>query len=264
MKKEEYQKLVSEMTWSFSRLNYSCEFCWLQNYILKNRHLSKNNCFAEYGIILHEMAEDYVEGNLFDWQLKDIFKKRFNNEVSTFPPNKYVNLAEDYFNQGLDYLDLEFDFLDRYDIIGVEDKVETTLNNGKPFIGYIDLILKDDDGYIVFDWKSKKKFKSIRERDEYARQLYMYSRHVKEKYGEFPKKLMFYHFRTQKITEIKFDIDSYNEAFEWAENQIDKLMDMEEFKVTDSYFFGKHLCNYRDMGEHQKRNSIKLDDVEME
>jgi len=263
MKKDEYQSLVNDMTWSFSRLNYSCEYCWLQNYILKNRDKSDGNCFSDYGLMNHKLSEEFVRGDIFEWQLEGLFKDGFK-DVDKFPPNKYVNLREDYYNQGIEFFKLGFDFLKEYDIISVEAKTNTTLNNGKPFIGFIDLILKDDDGYIVWDWKSKKNFKNIKERNKYARQLYMYSKHVKEEYGEFPSKLMFYHFRTQKITVIKFDKDMYDEAFEWAEGQVDKLMNIEEFNVTDSYFFGRYLCNYRNQDMHKKGNSIKLEDVKID
>jgi hypothetical protein len=263
MKVEEYHELIDGMTWSFSRLNYSCEFCWLQNYILKNRDLGENNAFAEYGLLLHELSEDYVQNKLLPWQLESIYKDRFKG-ISKFPPNKYVILRDGYYEQGVEFLKLQYDFLENYDIIGVEEEVTTTLNNGKPFTGYIDLILKDDDGYIVFDWKSKKGWKNIKERNDYARQLYMYSKHIKEKYGEFPKKLVFYHFRTQKMTTIKFDKEMYDEAFDWAENQIDKLRDLRKFEVTDNYFFGNYLCNFRNLNGHKKGNVIKLEDVELE
>lgn len=264
MKKEEYQKIVDEMTWSFSRLNYSCEFCWLQNYILKNKEESKGNCFSDYGLIFHDdICEQYLKGNILLWQLEGIYKDKFS-EIGDFPPNKYVVLKDKYYKEGFEFLKKEFDFLEKYDIIAIEEKCETTLPSGKPFIGYIDLILKDkDDNYIVWDWKSKAKFKSISERNDYARQLYMYSKHVKEKYNKYPKQLVFYHLRTQKQTIIPFDKEMYNEAFEWAENQIKTLRNMEEFNVTESYFFGRYLCNYRDMDGHQKDNSIKLSDVKV-
>ena len=71
-------------------------------------------------------------------------------------------------------------------MVATEEKVETQIEVYN-FVGYIDLILRDSDGYHIVDHKSKSGFKSISERNAYLRQLYLYSIYVKEKYGEFPR-----------------------------------------------------------------------------
>ena len=52
------------------------------------------------------------------------------------------------------------------------------------FNGIIDLVYEDEQGrLIVHDYKSKSSFKNKAEQKKYARQLYLYSLHIKEKYG---------------------------------------------------------------------------------
>ena len=57
----------------------------------------------------------------------------------------------------------------------------------------------------MLDHKSKGKFKSKKEQAEYARQLYVYAKYVKEKYGKFPKVLIFNMFNAGELIKIPFN-----------------------------------------------------------
>ena len=260
---DQYKEKVDNMVWSFSRLNSfsgGCEYCWFENYISRRRD-STQNAFATYGSIMHEILEQSLKGELMPWELIDTFEERFIKEVEKFPPNKYVDLRENYYNQGIEYLQ-NFDFFNNYEIVEVEPKVETMISKYK-FIGYIDLLVKNkkNDSLILIDHKSKAGFKTKDELKEYARQLYLYSKWVKEKYGKFPMVMQFNLFRKQDKQMIIFKEKDYIEAQEWVLKTIEDIKNATEFKVSDDDFFADNLCNFRDDKKHVKGKVYTLEEL---
>lgn len=66
--------------------------------------------------------------------MKTIF---FDEVIEEFPPNKYVDMQQTYYEKGLDYfnnIDLIFD---DYEILGVEKEVRFKIDE-YDFIGFID------------------------------------------------------------------------------------------------------------------------------
>ena len=146
----------------------------------------------------------------------------------------------------------------------IEEKQRDLLDiDGDIFIGFIDLIVKDKNTgrYIVVDHKSKSKFKNEEERDEYARQLYLYALYIKAEYGEFPSHLIFNMFRANDVVTIDFDEKKLEKAVFWFKNTIEnikkdnkfddkitilfrqKKKPLKEFKKDD--FFCNELCGVR-------------------
>jgi hypothetical protein len=115
--------------------------------------------------------------------------------------------------------------------------------------------------YSYHSSRSKSKFKNEEERDEYARQLYLYALYTKAEYGEFPSHLIFNMFRANDVITIDFDEKTLEKAVEWFKNTIenikkdDKFLDkitilfrqkkkpLKEFKKDD--YFCNHLCGVR-------------------
>ena len=243
------------MTFSFSRLNGfsgSCKYCWFQNYA-NGRKDGINNAFAEYGLMMHEILEGLDKDELNLWDTVPIFEERFQ-DVSAFPYNKWVDLRERYYEQGIKYLS-NYEIDDRYDVISVEENVNVTIG-GYKFTGYIDKLIRDkkDNKMIVLDHKSKSEFKSKKEQMEYARQLYLYAYAVNELYGEYPKSLFFNMFRFGREVEIEFVEEDMNEAIKWMIDTIDEIKACDEFPVTEDKFFSEELCNFRHDDEHIKGN----------
>ena len=249
------------MTWSFSRLNSfdnGCKYCWFENYA-NNRKDSVQNAFAEYGILMHEILEGLDREEIMLWDALENFEKGFV-KISSFPPNKWVNLRERYYEQGVKYLN-NYRFNDNYETISVEEKVDVEISEYY-FTGYIDKLIRDksDGRLIVLDHKSKSNFKSKKELKEYARQLYLYSYAVKNRYGEYPKILLFNMFRVNKEVPIFFNESDLYEAIEWMHRVIDDIKDCEIFPVTDDNFFAKELCNFRHDEGHFKGSYKTLSD----
>lgn len=256
-----WEHYVDNMTWSFSRLNSfdgGCKYCWFQNYANKVKD-AMQNAFADYGILMHEILEGLDGGEITIWDGIMKYDRRFP-DIMEFPKLGNGGMRERYYKQGMDYL-TSYEFNENYTVLGVEDKIDVKID-GYRFTGYIDKIVRDkrDGGIIVIDHKSKAQFNSKEERREYARQLYLYSIHIKDTYGEYPKMLLFNMFRSQKEVPIIFNMDDFEEAKSWALGVIKEIKACREFPVSEDWFFTTHLCNYRHLPEHKKGTILTLDD----
>ena len=140
---------------------------------------------------------------------------------------------------------------ENWEVVAVEQEANLVIG-GYPFIGYIDLLLRDktDGKYIILDYKSKAEFKSKDEQKKYARQLYLYAKFVKEFYGEYPKMLIFDMFRMGKKVPIFFKESGVDEALKWVTDTIMEISMTQVFNVTSDDFFGRYLCNYRNDMKH--------------
>ena len=128
----------------------------------------------------------------------------------------------------------QFDWLKDYEIIGVEEEVVTEIN-GYKFTGFIDLLVKhkERNEYTIIDHKSsayplKKDGKTVLKKSEedfikYKRQMYLYCKYVFEKYGEYPKWIMWNHFKEQKFVKIPFLKSEYKETIKWFSDTIKSI-----------------------------------------
>lgn len=249
------------MQWSFSRLNSfatGCKYCWFENYA-NRREDGVQNAFAEYGLLMHEILEKVDKGEIMLWDTLELYKKGFV-EISSFPPNKWVDLRERYYEQGINFLS-NYKLDNNYEVISVEENVNVDIN-GYQFTGYIDKVMRDkrDGNLVILDHKSKSKFKSKKEQQEYARQLYLYAYAVKQKYGKYPKMLIFNMFRYNTEVPIFFKKDDMYEAIQWMTDVIDEIKNCEVFPVTDDSFFREQLCEFRHDIDHKPGHFKTLED----
>lgn len=245
IEKEELKKLLDNFKWSYSRVNsfVTCPYMFYKNYILKDR--GEENCFAQFGIFMHGIMEKYDKGELALYELEDYYKENYSSNITIdFPPNKWVNLSESYYNSGLEYLS-NFDGYDDK-ILGAEEKIDFEIENEKRkivFTGVVDRISEDENGIVISDYKSKKKFKSKKEEKEYFRQMYVYSIAMMEKYGKLPYKLKFYLFRDfNNVCETLFDEKELENAKNWLFDTIEEIYNTEVFERNPNDFFCKHIC----------------------
>ena len=115
------------------------------------------------------------------------------------------------------------------------------------------LVARNNDGeLIIIDHKSKSKFKNKKELNEYAKQLYLYAYAVKQEYGELPKKLYFNMFRTNELVEIDFDINDYQNAYNWLVSSVNEIENTFDFSPQENEdpFYCLNFCPVKNQCEY--------------
>ena len=244
VKQEDINKDVER--YSFSKLSSfnSCKYGYKLTYIDHIKGIG--NCFSSYGSEIHSLMERYAKGELDLWSLLDAYKWEFDVAIpEKFPDSPFVkDMRKLYYDQGVEFLK-NFKGYPNYKILGVEQQFEIKIDDWL-FNGVIDLIFEDENGKLIIqDYKSKSSFKNKKEQAEYARQLYLYSLYVKEKFNKYPDILRFYMFRKDTLIDIPFKIDGLDEALLWAKNTVDEIRFCWDYSPTCSEFFSQNLCNHR-------------------
>lgn len=248
--------IINSMCYSFSRLNsyYSgCPYEWKRHYI--DCEPTKNSFHGSAGGFAHSCLEKYEKNELDAWDLSPYFEENFAEEVPyDAPPNKYKDLKQDWFDSVKDYFDNIDLPIDQYEVVGVEKKVEFDLD-GYPFIGFIDLLLRDptDGKLILCDHKSsiihKLKNGNISKSDQehflaFKRQQYLYSKAVIEEFGEGSVKELWWNMiRQREYIKIPFDNTEYLEAQNWALDTIHKIENEKEWLPKPNFWYCHYLCS---------------------
>ena len=247
-----YAQKMKDDVLSFSRIS-SFGNC---NYEFKMHYFEgidgEGNFFSEVGSAMHKVLEQYSKKEIDIFDLQDAFDEAWSEYViHEAPPNNYVNINDQYYQQCVEYLEnLVFDF-SKYEILGVEKEVHFTIGEYK-FVGYIDLLLKDKDGNVIIcDHKSaniKKKKNgdisktSLEQFDHFKKQLYLYSLGIDYDTSYLRWNL----FRTQDYIIIPFNKDELEDTKKWALNRIKQISDEELFLPnTDNEFYCRYLCSLR-------------------
>lgn len=268
--------LISFMIWSFSRLNsyYHCPYEWKMKYLCGK--YGAGSAMAQHGSFVHEIFEKYFKGELGIFELPIYYEDHYNENVTMpFPHNNYVDLAEKYYQQGLEFFEnfpehelASEEFNQKYEILGVEKEVKFQYK-GYEFVGYIDLLLRDksDGKLIILDHKSSalKILKSgkigkgdIAHFEEFKKQLYLYSNAVMEEFGPGSVKALKWNlFRLGVTYEIPWKEKEFMDAMKWAANTIETIENDTDFDYTDELtkammdgkyppFYCMNLCSQRD------------------
>lgn len=245
-----YGPLIRDMVWSYSRIKTfeACPYRWFLNYI--ERRPETDQFYASYGSYMHELLADFYAGEAEPDELASRFLIGFRERVRGARPSP--DLAAKYIAAGAEYLrGLK---MPPEEIAGVEKQIRFRLD-GIPFVGFIDLLTRTDDGFIVTDHKSRAlkpktgktpPTKGDLEIDDMLRQLYLYSAAVRDEYGAFPAKLRFNCFRNGTVIEEPFREEAYREAVRWAVDSVRKIMETEDFAPCPDYFACRWLCGFRD------------------
>jgi len=264
-----YEFLMDDWHWSFSRLNafYTCPYMWKLSYIDCEKGLS--NSFADFGTLVHSILERYANGELEIYELADIYEKEYRLAVPLpFPPNKYVSLADKYYEAGYEYL-ANFEGFGDYEIVEAEKELKFEINNYK-VTGYIDLLLKDKEGNLhIFDHKSSTvKSETSEKANEYWKQLLLYSIGIYQEYGVYPKKIHVNAFKEGELYTVEIlngfeDLESINNTLpkkqrklkfnerdiekvkQWVIDTIEALKKEEKFLPKSDSFFCNFICNFR-------------------
>lgn len=237
--------------YSFSKLSSwrTCPYGWKLRYI--DGRSGEGNAFSSYGTFVHGIMERYANGELEIWDLPNVYEWEFESAIpQKFPKIAKLNMKDNYYKQGLSFLQ-EFEGYDKYEILDVERSFDIDIDDWT-FNGVIDLVFRDEAGRLIIrDYKSKASFTSKKEKAEYARQLYLYSMYVKEKYGEYPAELQFLMFRKNDLVVIPFDPAGVEEAINWAREIVAEIREafdyppMCRFQTKNDTFYADNLCNHR-------------------
>lgn len=258
---------IKDMVWSFSRLDSfsTCPHEWYLHYIEDNQ--SEAGFFAEFGTLIHEILQKIYEDELSIWDAQKWYEENYGYIVMhNAPPNNYVNLDEKYYNDGLEYFGNIAQLDEKYEVLGVEKQVTFKVGRN-PFIGYIDLLLRDKESgdIIIRDHKTAtlkfKKNGEISKTDadhfnSFKRQLYLYSKPVIEKYKHVDY-LEWNMVRMNQLIRIPFDKDEYKDSLKWATDKIKEIKKETLWLPNSDEFYCKNLCGMRSICEY---NNWKVDD----
>jgi len=259
--------------YSYSRTTsfHNCKYEYYLNYVVNDDDLyfSEGNYYAEFGSYIHEILAMIFEKELKPEDALDYFIDNYDDRIyykvrkSTMEKN--LAIMSDYFAT------LDISWIDNYEILGVEKEVEFTVN-GLPFIGFIDLLLRDkkDGRIVILDHKSAeypfKKDGTLKKKEEksfngYKKQMYLYSHAIYQLYGEFPKEMTWNLFKDGgKFATIPFIKETYNETMIWFDDVIKEIEKEIEFEPNEDFFYCTNLCNFRNSCEYRLM-SIRGSDV---
>lgn len=203
---------------------------------------------------MHKLLGGYFLGELNKSELKTKYLTAFQTEVVGKAPSSSV--FENYFQQGANYLPNVGSFMDKdsYKIIGVEDKFDFQIDKFE-FVGYVDLLIECEGGLIIVDHKSGalkptsgRKIPTAYDtaREAKLRQLYLYAEAVKQRYGEYPKKLLFNCFRTSQVIEEDFSEKKLAASQIWATSTIDAISKEGDWRPEVNLFKCKYICDLID------------------
>lgn len=258
----EHKECIDKMRWSYSRLSSfeHCKYEFYLNYIINNDdiYLAEGNYYAEIGSYVHEILALIFEGKLKPENALDYFIDNYSDNVFYTAREKVM---EKSYQACIDYFANEdFSWLNNYEILGVEKEVNFKI--GKyDFVGFIDLLLRDkrDGKIVIIDHKSaqyplkqdgKVKKSSEKSYNSYKKQMYLYSYAVKELYDEFPKAIVWNHFKNGKLAWLDFSQDEYVEVMKWFTDTIHRIENEKDFEPSLEYFYCTNLCNFRNSCEY--------------
>lgn len=244
----EYAKQINDMVWSYSRVSSfdQCKYEFYLNYIINDDdiYLSENNYYAEVGGFVHLILEKIFKNELTLDEAAQFYADHFDeyviHTVQQSTMDKTYELCADYFAE------VDFEWLNDYEILGVELEANSVIN-GYKFIGYIDLLLRDkrDGKIVIIDNKSSdypfNKNGTVKARCKeslmkYKRQMYLYAHYVKQEYGEFPKEITWNHFKHGgQLATIPFSQDEYEQAIKWFEDTIHQIENEELYEADPSF-----------------------------
>ena len=249
--------IIKNMRWSYSRINsfHQCPYGWYLTYI--KGVPSIGGFYSDFGLFGHEILEKYLKKELSMFELADYYEDNYEKCVTHKAPPFPKGLGQKYYGEGLAYFE-NFTGFDK-EITSVEEKIDFTTKNGYEFIGYLDLLLKDDDGeYIVVDHKCSNPLRKKTTKKNgvefvldntkikgYKKQMYIYAIDIKQRYDKFPKQMWINFFKANLIHKIDFIEDEYLEVVKWVDDSIDAILAETVWKENISDYFCKYLCGVR-------------------
>lgn len=235
---------------SFSQLTQA-EQCPYSYYLTRIAGVEpKDNAFAQAGSLVHQILAGWARGEILADDLPGLWLARFDEAVTEcFPPFLEAKGYRQKLRDSVTAYFRSFDGFSGFDVVGVEQSFSSFLA-GEPFVGVIDLILreKQTDEFVLVDHKSSSLSSFRRSRQAMYRQLLLYSKYLADHYGTFPARLRFNLFREGTCDEQPFRAEDYIEAVQWAENGVRDMnsRDLPDwFELRPEQFYCTQLCAAR-------------------
>jgi hypothetical protein len=163
------------------------------------KDLSPGNIKTHYGTLLHEAVQGVLTSDTTE-QAKDRFRKKWPRLIRLFgkylkpeiKPNRMLEAAELIIEQIKEYLQSQFG---NFQVIYIEEKLYFNTDFPQKFIGYIDLVIRTEDGltHIIDIKTSDSVFFFKKYRDKYKDyQLTLYKHFLSRKDEIDPKKVKTY------------------------------------------------------------------------
>jgi hypothetical protein len=249
--------------YSFSKLTsfYDCLHKFDRVYNQKDR--GENNFWGEVGSIVHDIIEKHLKGELALEDMSLEFQRPwYNMQYRMFP-----QMEASYYSKIYQFFQ---DFPSpNQRVVSVEGQFYIHIDSERSLMGFEDMVTMDDDGNItVTDWKISKPFTKKDEKSK-KRQLYIYARAAKEKWGRYPTNMVFFFVKEGAFYNYEFDKDELIETLNWVKETADlideridsggpwpdKIMeamdsgiDVNNKKAFDR-FFCENLCPHRNTCE---------------
>lgn len=257
------EEIKEKKVYSFSRINSfylaetgeGCYHNFYKTYIEGDRGIG--NYFSDYGSLFHGLIENLLKGELIEWDITKELKSGLKN-ISFKPPFprmkvSYEEAIHRFFDDGsYDQIFSQYEFL--------ESEEEKIFDVGDVRIkGFPDLVCNHKQhGLSIVDFKTAKRYEGDKLLHN-LKQLYLYAIPIKEKYGEYPKKLIYVYPREkgQKEFAYTFELEKLEETKQWVIDTVKKIESHTDWiprcKLVDGSddFFANNLCGGRLSCEHK-------------
>lgn len=235
---------------SFSQLTLAeqCPYAYYLTHIVGIQH--KDNAFAQAGSLVHRILAGWAKGEIDVSEMPMIWIAGYPEYVTEcFPPYLEAKGYRQKLQDSITAYFQAFTGFPGFEIIGAEQSFSSAIA-GEPFVGVIDLILRDRQtgDYVLVDHKSSSLSSFRRSRQAMYRQLLLYSKYLADHFGTFPTKLQFNLFREGICDEQAFRAEDYMEAVQWAEDGVRKMngRDLTDwFELRPEQFYCTQLCSAR-------------------
>ncbi|MDA7494531.1 PD-(D/E)XK nuclease family protein [bacterium] len=243
---------------SYSELKLWAECSWKHNLVYKKK-IKKfvGNEYTAFGRALHLLCENTIEEKIQEEDYDDFFEIAFEKELMDLM-NKDVELNEKMTNDMIQQakkispqiIPQVVKSFKNYEVFSVEERLYEDIPeiDGCKFKGFIDLVLKTDDGkYHVIDWKTCSWGWDAKKRsDKYITyQLTLYKKFFCLKHDIDPK-LVETHFALLKRTAKKDNVEIFRVTSgpRKLQNATDLLVKGVKSIFKNVRFKNRNSCNY--------------------
>lgn len=250
--KSEYSFILDNITYSYSSVNNyeTCPYSFKLSYIDYKEKME--NAFGQFGSLIHKCIEEYLKKNVSVWDLTSYYENSYSSFVTTDFPSYPKNMAESYYQSGLNFFnDFNFD-INNYDIMMIEDFVNYKLTNST-IIVKPDAILKEKNSgkIILLDFKTAKlktNSKDSKQIVDYLKQMYIYCYYLYLGRDINIDEIHLYFIRDNIVKIFPVDKNEMMMSIEWFEKTIEKIKETNDWIANNSKsnkYFCDNICSMR-------------------
>tara|TARA_R100000030_G_scaffold9889_1_gene6724 strand:+ start:847 stop:1626 length:780 start_codon:yes stop_codon:yes gene_type:complete len=245
---------------SYSELKLWAECAWKHKLVYRDK-IKKfvGNEYTAFGRALHLLCENIIEDKIQDEEQDDFFELAFEKEIASLVRQDVElnqKMIDDMLQQAKNIspkiIPQVVKHFDNYEVFSVEENLMLPIKEvkelGYNFKGFIDLVLKTDDGkYHIIDWKTCSWGWDAKKRsDKYITyQLTLYKKFFCQKHNIDPK-LVETHFALLKRTAKKDHVEIFRVTSgpRKVQNATDLLIKGIKTIQSGVHFKNRNSCNY--------------------